>query len=113
MSPYVSSYTGNVIEVIIITIFLAAFLLFRLFPHFASATSSMPDPFIGRVVVALGLLFFHYRFMFSFLTVSSRLGPLVLALKTLIGVDFVSFLRLLILTAAPSAIAVQVIFFAI
>ncbi|XP_055944946.1 transient receptor potential cation channel subfamily M member 7-like isoform X2 [Argiope bruennichi] len=94
---------GTSLEIIYILTYVIFLFLLRIKP--------MNDPYGGKILMCLGLLFFYYRMIFIYLPISSTLGPLLYRVKEMITVDFVNFMKLVVLILIANGIAMQAILY--
>ncbi|GFY38635.1 transient receptor potential cation channel subfamily M member 2 [Trichonephila inaurata madagascariensis] len=93
-------YSLEVIYILMYVIFLFSF-----------RVHSSKDPYGGKILMCLGLLFFYYRMIFIYLPISSTLGPLLYRVKEMVSVDFINFMKLVALILIANAIAMQAILY--
>ncbi|GFT22343.1 transient receptor potential cation channel subfamily M member 2 [Nephila pilipes] len=94
---------GYSLEIIYILMYAIFLFFFRV--------HSFKDPYGGKILMCLGLLFFYYRMIFIYLPISSTLGPLLYRVKEMVSVDFINFMKLVVLILIANAIAMQAILY--
>jgi hypothetical protein len=93
------------LEIIFIVVFSILFAITRVFQiHIYS-------PYIQKVILSLGVLYFYYRLIGIYLPISPTLGPLLHRLKLMITVDFVNFMRIALLIIVSNGIVMQAILY--
>lgn len=99
-------------EIIIILIFLILFLLVRIlgkwnfgkqnkfFDLIYLISNLILDVLTSKTILCLGLIFFYYRSVFVYLPISPTLGPMLVKMKYMVRIDFLTFLRMFIVFMA-------------
>ncbi|CAL1295976.1 unnamed protein product [Larinioides sclopetarius] len=94
---------GKSLEIVYILMYVVFLFMLRIKP--------INDPYGGKILMCLGLLFFYYRMIFIYLPISSTLGPLLYRVKEMVSVDFVNFMKLVVLILIANGIAMQAILY--
>jgi hypothetical protein len=92
-------------EIILMVIFLILFLFIRILDtwHFDVLTS--------KSILCLGLIYFYYRSVFVYLPISPTLGPMLVKMKYMVRIDFLTFLRMFIVFMAAGGITINAIIY--
>ncbi|GIY18435.1 transient receptor potential cation channel subfamily M member 2 [Caerostris extrusa] len=67
---------GTILEIVYILLYVVFIFSLRIRP--------INDPYGGKILMCLGLLFFYYRMIFIYLPISSTLGPLLYRVKEMV-----------------------------
>ncbi|CAF2382653.1 unnamed protein product [Rotaria sp. Silwood2] len=92
-----------VLEVIVQIIFLALYLGIRIIGLWTIGTCHILS---AKAILGLGLIYYYYRILYTFLPISPTLGPMMIRLRYMIMDDFVTFLQLFIIFMISSAVAI-------
>ena len=92
-------------EIILMVIFLILFLFIRILDtwHFDVLTS--------KSILCIGLIYFYYRSVFVYLPISPTLGPMLVKMKYMVRIDFLTFLRMFIVFMAAGGITINAIIY--
>ncbi|GFQ90467.1 protein ced-11, partial [Trichonephila clavata] len=69
------------------------------------------DPYTGKVILCIGLLYFFYRLIAIYLPISPTLGPLLYRVRLMVLVDFVNFMRMTLLVIISGGIVLQAVLY--
>ncbi|KAG8179377.1 hypothetical protein JTE90_012073 [Oedothorax gibbosus] len=65
----------------------------------------------GKVILCIGLLYFFYRLIAVYLPISPTLGPLLYRVRLMVCVDFVNFMRMVLLVIISGGIVLQAVLY--
>ncbi|KAL3208298.1 hypothetical protein MRX96_052573 [Rhipicephalus microplus] len=94
------------IEVFLIMFFCVTYLCSRLL-----RIGLFEDPYNGKVLTCVGLLYFYYRQTLIYLPISPQLGPLLHIVKLMVCRDFANFMRMALLVIICGGIVVHVMLY--
>ncbi|KAL1439184.1 hypothetical protein MTO96_047400 [Rhipicephalus appendiculatus] len=94
------------VEVFVITFFGASYMTSRLF-----RAGPFKDPYAGKVLVCVALLYFYYRQTLIYLPISPQVGPLLYSIKLMVLRDFTSFMRMGLLVVICGGIVTHAILY--
>ncbi|XP_054710315.1 protein ced-11-like [Uloborus diversus] len=94
------------LEIVYMISFALFYFLFRV-----SNLNIFQDPYAGKVISCLGLLYFYYRTTVMFVPVSSTLGPLLYRVKRMMSVDFINFMKLALIIILGNGLAMQAVLY--
>ncbi|KAL1469811.1 hypothetical protein MTO96_024793 [Rhipicephalus appendiculatus] len=94
------------IEVFLIMFFCVTYLCSRLL-----RIGLFEDPYNGKVLTCVGLLYFYYRQTLIYLPISPQLGPLLHIVKLMVCRDFANFMRMALLVIICGGIVVHVMMY--
>ncbi|CAF1374593.1 unnamed protein product [Rotaria sordida] len=97
-----------VLEVIVQTIFLALYLIFRIIGLWNFGTCQI---LTAKAILGVGLIYYYYRILFIFLPISPKLGPMMIRLRCMIMDDFFTFLQLFVIFMISSGVAITAVVF--
>lgn len=60
-----------------------------------------------KIINSLALVYFYYRFILIYLPISSTLGPLLYRFRLMVSVDFVNYLRIVLVIIVSNAIVMN------
>ncbi|GIX69306.1 protein ced-11 [Caerostris extrusa] len=69
------------------------------------------EPYTGKVILCIGLLYFFYRLIAIYLPISPTLGPLLYRVRLMVMVDFVNFMRMTLLVIISGGIVLQAVLY--
>ncbi|KAM7305890.1 transient receptor potential cation channel subfamily M member 3-like [Ixodes scapularis] len=69
------------------------------------------DPYNGKVLICVGLLYFYYRQTLIYLPISPQLGPLLYRVKLMVMRDFANFMRMALLVIISGGIVTHAILY--
>ncbi|CAL1261896.1 unnamed protein product [Larinioides sclopetarius] len=69
------------------------------------------EPYTGKVILCIGLLYFFYRLIAIYLPISPTLGPLLYRVRLMVTVDFVNFMRMTMLVIISGGIVLQAVLY--
>ena len=84
----------SIMEIIIILVFLVLYLLIRIIGTWNF------DILTSKSILCLGLIYFYYRSVFVYLPISPTVGPMLVKMKYMVRIDFLTFLRMFIVFMA-------------
>ncbi|XP_065285092.1 transient receptor potential cation channel subfamily M member 5-like isoform X2 [Dermacentor albipictus] len=94
------------IEVFLITFFGVTYLCSRLL-----RIGLFEDPYNGKVLICVGLLYFYYRQTLIYLPISPQVGPLLYIVKLMVCRDFANFMRMALLVIICGGIVVHAVLY--
>lgn len=95
------------IEIIGILLFILTFLAVRILPHFVEYVTYMTSKFF----MSLGLLFFYYRTMGTYIPISPTLGPAIVSVIAMTKKDFYNWMRLYLMVLVSGAITIHAVIY--
>ncbi|KAK3100700.1 hypothetical protein FSP39_023943 [Pinctada imbricata] len=101
------SLLGALLEIVIMGVFLFFYLFLRVIPHW----HKYGDVIFSKTVLCLGLIFFFYRLLGTYLPISSTLGPMLVRMKRMIKGDFVVFVRMFLIFLFSGGVTIQAILY--
>ncbi|XP_070392390.1 transient receptor potential cation channel subfamily M member-like 2 isoform X2 [Dermacentor albipictus] len=94
------------VEFFMITFFGVSYMTSRLF-----GVGPFKDPYTGKVLVCVALLYFYYRQTLIYLPISPQVGPLLYSIKLMVVRDFTSFMRMGLLVVICGGIVTHAILY--
>ncbi|XP_033743894.1 transient receptor potential cation channel subfamily M member 1-like [Pecten maximus] len=94
-------------EIVVIGLFLLAFCLVRIVPHFVSYIDYMTTKF----VMSMGLLYFYYRTLQVFLPISPVLGPMLINIRRMIKKDFLTWMRMFLIIMVSGGVTIHAVLY--
>ncbi|XP_077516761.1 protein ced-11-like [Amblyomma americanum] len=71
----------------------------------------LKDPYSGKVLVCVALLYFYYLQTLVYLPISPQIGPLLYTIKLMVIRDFTNFMRMALLAIICGGIVVHAILY--
>ena len=104
--------TAPILEIITMIIFLILFFLTRIVGSWENNDFIGVDRiFLSKSVLCIFMLYFYYRTLFQFLPISHRLGPMLVRMKLMVQNDFMTYLRLFIISMTAGSMALNAILY--
>ncbi|CAF1949212.1 unnamed protein product [Rotaria magnacalcarata] len=97
-----------VLEIIVQTLFLALYLIFRIIGLWNFGTCQI---LTAKAILGVGLIYYYYRILFIFLPISPTLGPMMIRLRCMIMDDFFTFLQLFVIFMISSGVAITAVLY--
>ncbi|XP_035207047.1 transient receptor potential cation channel subfamily M member-like 2 isoform X2 [Stegodyphus dumicola] len=94
------------LEILFIIIFIVLYFLGRIIN-----VGGLFEPYTGKVILCIGLLYFFYRLIAVYLPISPTLGPLLYRVRLMVLVDFVNFMRMTLLVIISGGIVIQAVLY--
>ncbi|KAH9369526.1 hypothetical protein HPB48_019683 [Haemaphysalis longicornis] len=94
------------VEVVLLMMFGTAYLWSRLLRF-----GMFEEPYNGRVLTCLCLLYFYYRQTLIYLPISPQLGPVLYTVKLMVFRDFANFMRMALLVILSGGIVLHAILY--
>ena len=73
--------------------------------------SCLKDVLTSKTILCLGLIYFYYRSVFVYLPISPTLGPMLVKMKYMVRIDFITFLRMFMVFMAAGGITINAIIY--
>lgn len=89
-------------EILLIIAFVCLYAMGRIYQ-----LGAFYDPYSGKVLLCLGLLYFYYRLIAIYLPISPTLGPLLYRVRLMVTVDFVNFMRMTLLVIISCGVVIH------
>jgi hypothetical protein len=104
--------TAPILEIATMILFLIMFFLTRIIGSWENYTFLGIDRiFLSKSVLCVFMLYFYYRTLFQFLPISHRLGPMLVRMKLMVQNDFMTYLRLFIISMTAGSMALNAILY--
>ncbi|OQV16369.1 putative Transient receptor potential cation channel subfamily M member 5 [Hypsibius exemplaris] len=102
-----SNFMTNIIEMGLMLGFLIAYFMVRVLSY----QPNLVNAYNARVLMSVGLIYFSYRLIGIFFPISDTLGPMLVRIKYMIGVDFLNYLKMILPFLLAGGITVQAILY--
>ncbi|XP_076347471.1 transient receptor potential cation channel subfamily M member-like 2 isoform X4 [Tachypleus tridentatus] len=89
-------------EILLIIAFVCLYAMGRIYQ-----LGAFYDPYSGKVLLCLGLLYFYYRLIAIYLPISPTLGPLLYRVRLMVTVDFINFMRMTLLVIISCGVVIH------
>lgn len=101
-----------IIEIAVMLLFLVLFFFIRIVGSWDSIEFlGMDRIFLSKALLCVFLLYFYYRTLFIFLPISHQLGPMLVRMKLMVKHDFMTYLRLFLISMTAGGIALNAILY--
>lgn len=104
--------TARILEIIVMLTFLVLFFFVRIVSSWDDFNLFGFDRiFLSKAVLCVFMLYFYYRTLFMFLPISHQLGPMLVRMKLMVKHDFMTYLRLFIISMTAGSMALNAILY--
>ncbi|CAF0859038.1 unnamed protein product [Brachionus calyciflorus] len=104
--------TAPILEIAAMLTFLVMFFFIRILGAWDGLELfGMDRIFMSKALLCVFLLYFYYRTLFIFLPISHQLGPMLVRMKLMVKHDFMTYLRLFLISMTAGGIALNAILY--
>lgn len=104
--------TALVLEIATMISFLVMFFFTRILGSWDNLDIFGVDRiFLSKSVLCVFMLYFYYRTLFIFLPISHQLGPMLVRMKLMVKHDFMTYLRLFLISMTAGSMALNAILY--
>lgn len=94
-------------EICFIMVFLVLYLFLRIIPHWFEYA----DINVTKTVMSVGLIYFFYRLLGTYLPISPTLGPMLVRMTRMVKHDFVAFIRMFLIFLISGGVTIQAVLY--
>ncbi|XP_033743506.1 transient receptor potential cation channel subfamily M member 7-like [Pecten maximus] len=101
------SLFGQCAEICFILVFLVLYLFLRIIPHWFVYANVIA----AKTVLSVGLIYFFYRLLGTYLLISPTLGPMLVRMTRMVKHDFVAFVRMFLIFLISGGVTIQAVLY--